>query len=289
MSLVAIPNVSEGRDPQKVAALAAAASAPGARVLDVHSDRGHHRSVFTVAGSTSALGTAMLRLATACRKEIDLSLHEGLHPRLGALDVCPFVGDKDVTEAVEAARAAARLIGGEGMPVLLYGAAARRPDRRELPDLRRGGLAGLIEAFIHGELPDEGPADVDPRTGVVCVGARTPLIAFNVWLRADPGLARRIAASIRASGGGLPGVRAIGLEMAGGWAQVSMNLTEPERTGIDDAFDAVQALATRSGVREIRGEIVGLPPARYMPDPGREAARRILPPGRSLEAALTAD
>ena len=287
MSLVAIPNVSEGRDPGKVARLAAACSAGGAEVLDVHSDASHHRSVFTMWGEPAALIQGVTSLARSAAELIDLSTHEGLHPRLGALDVCPLVFTGEPGAAIEAAREAARVIGSEvGIPVLLYGAAAADPSRRELPDLRRGGIARWISDFASGAQPDAGPATIDPSRGLVCVGARGPLIAFNVWLRGSMEAARDVARHVRASGGGLPGVRAIALDMGEGLTQVSMNFTAPDDAGIDDVFDLVAKEARGAGVQEIRGEIVGVPLRRYMPNPEREAARWISPPGRSLESLL---
>jgi glutamate formiminotransferase len=287
MSLVAIPNVSEGRDPRRVASLASVTASGGAAVLDVHSDALHHRSVLTTCAEPGVLPAAMTALAAACAAELDLTRHEGRHPRLGSLDVCPFVYTDDPGGAILAAQETARRIGDElDLPCLLYGAAARTPERRELPDLRRGGLERWVAAFADGEMPDEGPARLDPRTGIVCVGARPPLIAFNVWLKGGAALARSIAQAVRETGGGLPGVRAIGIDMDEGWSQVSMNLTRPEITGIDDAFDAIAAKARKAGVEVFRGEIVGVPLERFMPHPEREAARWISPPGRSLESLL---
>ena len=287
MSLVAIPNVSEGRDAEKVALLSSACSAGGAQVLDVHSDHSHHRSVFTLWGDAPALVQGLTALAHAAVEVVDLRGHDGLHPRLGVLDVCPFVFTGDAGPAVRAARETAHAIGtGAGIPVLLYGDAADDPARRELPDLRRGGWERWAAEFAAGAHPDAGPDRIDPKRGLVCVGARPPLIAFNVWLEGDLSIARQIAARVRESSGGLPGVRAIALDMDGGSTQVSMNLTRPDETGIDEAFELVAQMARTAGVREIRGEIVGVPPERYMPDPEREAARQISPPGRSLESLL---
>ena len=287
MSLVAIPNVSEGRDPRRVASLAAVTASAGAAVLDVHSDALHHRSVLTTYGEPEVLTAAMTALAGACATELDLSHHEGRHPRLGSLDVCPFIYTEDPDGAISAAEDTARRIGEEvGLPCLLYGAAARTPERRELPDLRRGGLERWEAAFAGGETPDFGPARLDRRTGLVCVGARPPLIAFNVWLQAELSVANGIAQAIRERDGGLTGVRAIGIDMGEGWSQVSMNLTRPEEIGIDDVFDAVAERARKAGVQGLRGEIVGVPLARFMPDTEREAARWISPPGRSLESLL---
>lgn len=288
MSLVAIPNVSEGRHPEKVAALAAACSEGGARVLDVHSDPSHHRSVLTVWGEVPALVKGLTALAKTASETLDLTDHEGLHPRLGVFDVCPFVFTAAPGPAIEAAHQVAEAIGERvGIPVLLYGEAATTADRRELPGLRRGGLRRWMDEIKAGARPDAGPATIDPSTGIVCVGARGPLIAFNVWLSADFSVAQQIATQVRATGGGLSGVRAMALDMGGGVAQVSMNLTRPDEAGIDDAFEYVASRARDAGAKRIRGEIVGVPSRRYMPDPEREAARQISPPGRSLESLIS--
>jgi glutamate formiminotransferase len=291
VSLIAVPNVSEGRDSGRIGDLARAIEGEGARVLDVHSDPDHNRTVFTVAGSDDQLTTAMAELAAAARY-IDLRRHVGVHPRLGGLDVCPLVPhatsmDHAVTVALRTAEEIARRA---RIPVYLYGAAATsRGEARELPSLRAGGLEELIQRASHGQVPDFGPHVITARSGVVCVGARPVLVAFNVWLRCSLATAREIAASVRSAGGGLPGVRALGLALGEpGVTQVSMNLTDPAAAGIDVAFDAV---ATRArGVRGdvLAAEIVGLVPERFLPDPQREAARLLKTPGRSLESALTA-
>lgn len=277
--LVAVPNVSEGRDPALVRRLVAAVEDAGARVLDVHSDAVHNRSVLTTAADPATLVDAMAALARAATA-IDLSRHSGVHPRLGVLDVCPFVIDGLPAEVVvDAARAAGRSIADAArIPVYLYGEAALRPECKELPALRRNA---------HGQAPDYGPEVADPRAGLACVGARGPLIAFNVWLRADLLTARRVAAAVRAELAGA-GVRTLGLDLGGGLAQVSMNLTDPARAGVDDAFAAVAALAAAEGIAVHATELVGLPPERFMPDPDAEAARLLREPGRSLERVLAA-
>ena len=286
MSLVVIPNVSEGQNEAVVKALQASMAERGAKVLDRHSDGLHHRTVFTVAGSDEQLIRAAEALAVATAIAVDLTVHEGGHPRVGALDVCPFVpveGD-DLDDARAIARAAGERIGAAGIPVYFYGAAGQTP--RELPDLRRGGLKGLIERADAGAPPDMGPRNIDPRTGVVCVGARKPLIAFNVWLEGPVTEAKRIAASVRASGGGLPGVRAIGLDMGAGRSQVSMNLTDPRKTSMEAAFQAVTNLADPSVAHVLATEIVGLPPERFVPGPETKVARLLMGPGHSLESRL---
>jgi glutamate formiminotransferase len=168
-----------------------------ARILDVHSDATHNRSVFTVAGETEALMDALATLARACRS-IDLRTHTGVHPRLGGLDVCPIVAyGIDLTRAAALARSAAEAIAERArLPVYLYGAAATRPETRELPELRRGGLRRLMARAATGLPPDIGPRTIDARHGVVCVGARGVLIAFNVWFEGDVRVARAIAGPV---------------------------------------------------------------------------------------------
>lgn len=284
MDLIIVPNLSEGRDRSRIASFERAVSAAGARTLDTHTDAVHNRSVLTIAGDEDALIAAAAALAVEA-SAIDLRRHSGVHPRLGGLDVCPFVPhDATMDVAVGAARrAAAAIAARSGLPVYLYGHAASPP--RELPDLRRGGLQGLIERS--GSLPpDFGPSVIDPRAGVVCVGARGPLIAFNIWMRCDLATARAIAKTVRAPSGGSPGVRALGLSIDDATCQVSMNLTKPDRTGIDDVFAAVARAAAADDAEIFATEIVGLPPERYLPDPESEAARLLMQPGRSLERFL---
>ena len=285
MPLIAIPNVSES-EAAKVRSLAAVVESAGARVLDIHSDHEHARSVLTCSGSDVALIDAMSALAIEAAATIDLAEHRGQHPRVGALDVCPFVPHEiDVTVAVEAAKETARRIGAAGIPVFLYGAAS--DDRRPLPEIRGGGLPGLIERLGTGWEPDEGPSEVDPRKGVVCVGARDVLIAFNVWIDGDLEIARQVATHIRAGVGGLPGVRALGLAVsAHGGSQISMNLVEPETTGIELAFQRVEQQAGKLGCVPVATEIVGLVPERFLPSPDAKVARLLIEPGHSLEAAL---
>jgi glutamate formiminotransferase len=283
MSVIVIPNVSEGRVPAVIHALAETVVSAGARILDVHTDARHNRSVFTVAGETLNLARAMTSLATRAVELIDLTGHEGVHPRVGALDVCPFVAlHGAAAEAVEAARVTGERIGAAGIPVYLYGRGASR----SLPEIRRGGLERLIERSGI-EPPDFGPRRISPAAGVVCVGARDVLIAFNVWLAAEPEAARLIARDVREGSAVLPGVRALGLEIAPGVSQVSMNLVSPEVTGIDAAFAFVERRAIAAGVPITGTEIVGLVPERFMPDPKKKAARLLISPGRSLESALT--
>lgn len=289
MHLLSVPNISEGRRRPVIDGAVDILTAAHTRVLDVHADETHNRAVLTCWAESHDLVSGTAALADFCREKIDLRRHEGLHPRLGALDVLPFVateGERSLRTAMQAAWAAGDALADLGIPSVFYDAAD--PENRSLPDLRRGGLEKLTERISSGELAARGP-DIDARTGVVCIGARSPLIAFNVWLDADPQTAKTIARLVRARDGGLPGVRAIGIDMSGGRSQVSMNLVNPERTGIVEAFEAVRELASSLGARVIRTELVGAPPRVYMPPGDAEAARLMSPPGRSLESLIRSD
>ena len=282
MTLLAVPNVSEGRDETVIALFERAIGAEGARVLDVHADPVHNRTVLTVTGESDKLITAMVRLAATARDHIDLTEHEGVHPRVGALDVCPFVPHRSpMEEAIRNAHVTATRIGELGLPVFLYGAARDRT----LPELRRGGLEGIDERVSQGDLPDFGPHTIDPASGIVCVGARGPLIAFNVNIDADIEVARRIATALRNEFGSSRGLRVLGLSMPDG-SQVSMNLTRPEIFGIEDAFAAVERAAAAQAVTTASTELVGLVEQRFLPNPDAQAARLLIGPGRSIESAL---
>jgi glutamate formiminotransferase len=265
--LACIPNVSEGRDPAVIARLAGAVRESGAVLMDVHSDPDHHRSVLSFLGGPAAVEAAVLALARATIEAIDMRRHRGAHPRIGALDVVPIVPLRGagMADAVALAhRIGARLAERHHVPVYFYGEAARREQRRRLPDARRGGYEALAERLGTPEgVPDEGPARFDPRAGAVLVGARDILIAYNVWLDSpDLEAARQIARAVRESDGGLPGVQALGLALPSrGLVQVSMNLLDYRRTPIPAAFDAVRRQAARRGVGVRRGELVGLAPA----------------------------
>lgn len=262
-----VPNVSEGRDPARLARVAAAVRAtPGVTLADVHADPDHHRSVFTFLGEPATVAAGAVALADAVLAEIDMREHRGIHPRIGALDVLPFVplSDTPMSVAVTLAHAVgATLATRHALPVYYYGEAARRPERRALRELRHGEYEGLAARLGREEgRPDDGPARFDPRRGAVLVGARGVLVAYNVWLASDDlAAARAIAREVRASGGGLPAVQALGLPLASrGRVQVSMNLLDHRVTPIPAAYDRVAQAAARRGIAIERAELVGLAP-----------------------------
>jgi glutamate formiminotransferase len=262
-----VPNVSEGRDRTRLDRFAAAVgSVPGVRLAGVHADPDHHRSVFTFLGSPPAVAAAALALAASVLAELDMRAHHGIHPRIGALDVVPFVplAGCSMAEAVALAHRTGRTLAGRhALPVYYYGEAARRPARRTLRALRHGEYEGLPGRLATADgAPDDGPARFQPRAGATLVGARDVLIAYNVWLASDDlEAARAIARAVRTSGGGLPAVQALGLPLASrGRVQVSMNLLDYRVTPIPVAFDRVRDEAARHGAVVERGELVGLAP-----------------------------
>jgi len=265
--LESVPNVSEGRDAELVTAIGAAFASAGAELVDTHVDARHHRSVFTLLGDARALEQGLLVGIALARQSIDLTRHAGAHPRVGVVDVVPLValapGERD--RAREAALSVARRVGGElGLPVFLYGevGAARRPAL-----FRRGGLDELRRRVSVGELaPAYGPATVDRRSGAILVGARAPLVAYNVELLGSLADARAIAAAVRASSGGLPGVQALGLELGDGTVQVSTNVVDTEATAPHTLVEAIVGEAARRGVEVGAGELVGLVPASVVGD-----------------------
>jgi glutamate formiminotransferase len=260
----AVPNFSEGRDVERISRIADSVRAVrGVRVLGLHSDPDHNRSVLTFAGEEDAVLEAAVALAGTCVDEIDLAAQAGEHPRVGSLDVLPFVPLEGTTleEAARLARRVAERLGGLGLPVYLYEAAATAPHRRNLADVRRGGYEGLV-ARMRDPLwrPDYGPSELDPGKGAVAVGARPFLVAFNAYLDTDDvEVAKEIARKVRERDGGLPGLKALGLRV-GGRAQVSMNLTDLGRTPIPAALEAVRAAASEHGARVEFTELVGLAP-----------------------------
>ena len=290
LPLESVPNVSEGRDAAAIAAIGGAFLAAGARVLDVHADADHHRSVFTlVAPDDATLVEALVAGIAETRARVDLREHDGVHPRVGAADVVPLVPLRagDLPRAERAARELARRLGGElRLPVFLYGTVGegRRP-----AFFRRGGPAELQRRVDAGELvPAAGPARLDPGAGAVLVGARSPLVAFNVDLATgDVEVARAVAAAVRESGSGLPGVQALGLLLPrSGRVQVSMNVIDVEAAPLHEVVARVVEEAAARGVRTAGAELVGLLPAGVV---ARAAAHAVLLPlldgGRVLEAA----
>jgi glutamate formiminotransferase len=292
-TLLAVPNVAEGSD---AAALAAVETAfrRGATLLDRHSDADHDRTVFSLVGGAGGLTDALVSGAEVALEEIDMSRYRGAHPAIGALDVCPLVwldpADRDAarTEAV----AVATQIAGLGVPVFLYGELAHDPARAERAYFRNGGMAELWLRMESGELqPDFGPELPHRRGGATLVTARPPLAAFNVELDSDDlEVANSVAAGLRESGDGLPGVRAMGVLLSSGRAQVSTNVHDPLAVPLGRVVEAVRELAAPLGARPLEAELVGLIPFRALAgypadvpmrgfDPGRQVIeRRITPP-----------
>ncbi len=259
-----VPNFSEGRDEAKVRRIAdAARGVPGCAVLGVELDPDHHRSVLTLAGAPEAVAEAAFRAAAVAVREIDLNGHKGQHPRMGALDVCPFVPVHGISmeDCVALAKKAGERIGRElGVPVFLYAEAASRPERKRLPDIRKGEFEGLkAKADLE---PDFGPAKVHPTAGACAVGARPFLIAFNVNLDStDLSFAQDMAKRLRESNGGLPGVQARGFAIEDGKAtQVSMNLLDFHLTSPGKVFGVVAQEAVRRGIAVKGAEVIGLIP-----------------------------
>jgi glutamate formiminotransferase / 5-formyltetrahydrofolate cyclo-ligase len=260
--LESVPNFSEGRDADVVEALRSALAGP-ARLLDVHVDADHHRSVFTLVGEHEQLVDSLLAGVAVARERIDLRRHEGAHPRTGAADVVPVVPLRpgEMGAARDTALALARRIGEElDLPVFLYGESG---SGRGPAFFRRGGPAALQQRIEAGELePDFGPRELHPAAGGVIVGARRPLIAFNVDLRGSVDVAREVAALVRERGGGFPGVRALGLDLPrAGVAQVSMNVEDWEAAALHEIVARVAAEAEARGAEVLGSELVGLMPA----------------------------
>ncbi len=288
--LLAVPNVCEGDDAANIAALQSAFSR-GASLLDRHSDADHQRTVFTLAAAAAPLREALLAGAEQAIETIDMAGYRGLHPAVGALDVCPIVwldpADRGAarTEAIEVAEQ----IGGLGVPVFLYGELASSPEHVERAYFRNGGLAELWLRMEGGELhPDHGPGSPHRTAGVTLVTARPPLAAFNVELDSgDLEIARAVAAGLRESGGGLSGVRAIGLALTGGRGQVSTNVHDPFAVSLATVVERVRALAAPLGTHPVEAEVVGLVPAAALADyPEDVPIRDFDPAAQTLEARL---
>jgi glutamate formiminotransferase len=263
-----VPNFSEGRDPERIEKLVSAIrSVPGVVLLDREMDADHHRSVLTFAGAPEAVSEAALRAVGKAVELIDLTRHSGVHPRIGAADVVPFIPVEGVTmeECVSIAERAGQEIWKRyQVPVYLYEAAARRPDRMNLENIRRGQFEGLRDeiAVKPERAPDIGEPRVHPTAGATAVGARKYLIAYNINLGTpDVEIARRIARTIRFSSGGFRYVKAMGVPLSSrGLAQVSINLTDFEQTPVHRVFETVRTEAERYGVPIVGSEIVGLIP-----------------------------
>jgi glutamate formiminotransferase len=272
MLVESVPNVSEGRRLDVVDRLAAAVTAvPGVHLLDRTSDPSHNRSVFTLAGEHESVSAGLERLVAAAIDEIEMDTHEGEHPRIGAVDVIPFIplGSTTMDECVALAHEfGQRIADRHDIPVYFYARAARRSDREKLADVRRGQYEGLkAEIATNGREPDAGPSRTHPRFGAVAVGARPFLIAYNINLASDDvELARRIARRVRESGGGLPRLQANGFEVREPErghplrAQVSMNLLDFSTTPLWVVWESVRALAAEDGVELAESELIGLAP-----------------------------
>jgi glutamate formiminotransferase / 5-formyltetrahydrofolate cyclo-ligase len=267
-----VPNVSEGRRPDVVNAIAEAVSqVEGVRLLDRSSDEAHNRSVLTLAGAADAVQQAVMALFAAALDLIDLRHHTGAHPRLGAVDVVPFIplAGATMAQCVALATETASMVASRfQLPVYLYEEAAATPDRRNLAAIRRGEFEGLAAKMATpGWAPDYGPSHPHPSAGATAIGARAPLIAFNVTLATDRlDIAKAVAVAVRHSSGGLPFVKALGIALPHrGIVQVSMNLTNFTQTPMTRAFEAVRDEAERRGTTVEDSEIVGLVPEAALP------------------------
>lgn len=290
--LLAVPNVSEGSDAERLSRLEAAFTR-GALLLDRHCDADHGRSVFTLVGRPGALSEALGAGAEAAVEEIEMDAYRGVHPAIGALDVCPVVwfDPADHEVAREEALAVAARIGNLGVPVFLYGEMASEPGRVERAYFRNGGLSELWLRMESGELaPDFGP-DLPHRTaGATLVTARPPLAAFNVELdTGDVEVAQAVAAGLREAGGGLPGVRAIGLLLSNGRAQVSTNVHDPLAVPLGEVVARVRELAVPLGTRPLEAELVGLIPQAALRGYPEDVPMRGFDPQRHVIEARLAD
>ena len=259
LPLESVPNFSEGRDRGTIDAIGDALG-EHARILDLHVDDDHNRCVFTVVGDDAALVEALVAAVAVARERIDLRRHDGAHPRIGAADVVPFVPIRpdDFGRARAAALEVGRRVGEVGLPVFVYA-----PPERGPAFYRRGDVAELQRRIDAGELePDFGPRRLDPAAGGVIVGARRPLVAFNVNLRGSLEVAREIAALVRERGGGFPGVRALGLDLPrAGVVQVSMNVEDWEAAALHEIVERIADEAAARGAEVLGSELVGLMPA----------------------------
>jgi glutamate formiminotransferase len=264
--LECVPNISEGRDHKKIASISEEVRKhKGVKLLDCSSDKDHHRSVFTFIGEPEAVKEAAFSVTMKAIDLIDMREHKGGHPRLGAVDVVPFVPIQGVEmeEAVQIAREFGKGLGKRGIPVFFYEEAATRPERKDLPTIRKGEYEGLAEKMKDLQWkPDEGPDRFNPKFGATVVGARFPLVAYNINLKTrDFLLAKEIARKVRFKDGGFPHVRAMGVDLKEkGMVQVSMNLTDYRVTNIPKVYEFVKEEALKNGIEIDGSEIVGLIP-----------------------------
>ncbi len=273
-SLECVPNISEGRDPHIVAACAAAIEAAGAHVVDQTSDPVHNRSVFTVVGRYETLRDAAVELAAVTVERIDLRTHRGVHPRIGALDVLPFIplGDATMEDAVRLARETAAAIWQRlRVPSFLYGEAASTPLRRNLAKVREGEFEGLDARFeLPDWRPDFGEIPKHASAGAIAVGARDVLIAFNVELATgDLALAKRIAKQLRERDGGLRTIKALGLPLGDDLVQISMNVTNYRATPLYRIVETIREMARQAGAQVVRSELIGCLPYAAVEDSAR--------------------
>ncbi|HEP1515459.1 TPA: glutamate formimidoyltransferase [Streptococcus pyogenes] len=268
-----IPNFSEGQNQAVIDGLVATAkSIPGVTLLDYSSDASHNRSVFTLVGDDQSIQEAAFQLVKYASENIDMTKHHGEHPRMGATDVCPFVPIKDITtqECVEISKQVAERINRElGIPIFLYEDSATRPERQNLAKVRKGQFEGMPEKLLEEDwAPDYGDRKIHPTAGVTAVGARMPLVAFNVNLDTDNiDIAHKIAKIIRGSGGGYKYCKAIGVMLEDRHiAQVSMNIVNFEKCSLYRTFETIKFEARRYGVNVIGSEVIGLAPAKALID-----------------------
>ena len=270
--LLAEVNVSEGRDLEKIAQIKEALiSNASVRVLEVNSDKDHNRTVFTYSGEPAEVLEGTKRLTQKAVELIDMTLHTGAHPRMGAVDVVPFIPARNVSqeEALEVAKAFGKFLGGLGVPVYYYEEAATRPERKSLVDIRKGEYESFKEKMTKEEWrPDEGPFEFVPKSGATVTGVRFPLIAFNVNLRTDDLAAgKQIVKAVRAATGGYQNVRAIALEIPDKkMVQISMNLTQYQKTPIHRVFETIKSEADSRGILIADTELVGPVPVMALED-----------------------
>ena len=267
-----VPNFSEGRRKDVIEEICKASRVKGAELLDVHSDSDHNRSVLTIVGNVEAIGESALSTCAKAVELIDMRKHNGVHPRIGAVDVVPFVplGNASMEDCVNIADKFAKTFAERfSIPVYLYGEAARSPERKSLPNIRKGQFEALRDVIGTDKArePDYGPKKINPTAGATSVGARRILIAYNVDLDTDKiEIARKIAKRIRESDGGLQGVQALGLKLENrGVVQISTNLTNYKRTSIFDVYEAIVGEAIESRVDVLDSEIVGMVPRDALP------------------------